>query len=482
MTSIYDKVIGSAFDGKPDPTQSLALSWSANADSTAWTYKLRDGVLFSNGDKLTSADVKALLEFSIAEGSKSGKSGPLRASIGTLDTPDELTLVVNLKGADIFWPLSYTSIIGSGSKPTLVWNSKVFSSVGLETYNKNPVGSGPYTFKSLSGSDRIVMEAKDKHWLFGVPRTKTVTFFQVPEESTRTAQIRTGQADMASIGTGAVKTLTGVTGLRFVNQEDTYVGNYLIREQFVEEYPGYGKNPFNSKAVRQAIHYYAIDREAIVDNFLVGLGKPTMNYPISPLEVAYYGQDPLTPADPAKAKKMIADAGWPNGFTLDMIIFTPAYTPEGGEIMEAMAVMLEQVGLKVNRVPLAPTTWRTETFANIPPKVIYDRPTLVGMYWFFSGLTTTSFAGTVHSPNSPWRMNFDPEGDRLANAWITSKTLDDYKANGKAYQQWEYDNITTFEPIFINGPIWVVNQKVPTKFSLGLDSTSFKLEYAAAMR
>ena len=479
FTTLFDSIVGSSPDGKLDANRGLAVSWTPNADSTAWTFKFRDGVLFHNGDKVTSSDARFLMEFSIREGSKSGKAGPMKTSIKSLATPDDATLVVNLNARDILWPMNYVSSISPPRIPHLLHSEKHFKAVGENGANRQPVGTGPYKLRTLTVGERIVVEAIDKHYFFGVPRTKTVNFWDIPDEATRLAALRNGAGDLAVLTVASSESVRRANLQLFTNA-DARTATYLIREQYRKEYPNYGRNPFSVKEVRQALHWYGIDREGLVKGFFGGAGEPSVNYPVRSLEVAYE-KIPVPPYDQAKAKAMIAAAGWPTGFEMDLVNFTSS-GQQIIEMMEAIAVMWERLGLKVNRVSMDEPAWRAKSLARKGGEAWQDRPTVVGSYAIPNVVTATVYASNVHSTAFHWYMNDDPEGDRLANAWITAPNMEDYVRFGKAYQRWEYENVSTFNPIVNFGDFWAATNKIPKQWSIGRGGATSYQEYAFAMR
>lgn len=479
LQPIYDPIIASTFDGKLDATRGFATSWTASPDSKVWTFKVKDNVAFHDGVKATSADLKYVLEYSMAAGSKSSKLGPFKDNIVSMETPDASTFVLTLKNTDIFWHVSNWSLLGGARKPAFLIPKHYVSTAGLEGVNRQPVGSGPYKHKSIT-ADKVVYDALDKHWFFAVPRTKTVTFWEVPEESTITALLRNKEVDVSGpLSVGQVKTLRDA-GLRVMAQQDTRAFTYIFREAFVESYPGYGKNPLNDLRVRQALHYYAIDRKAIVETFMQGLASPTMDYPVLPQEVSWTGPLPVPAFDVAKAKAMIADAGFPNGFEMDYIIFSNL-TGLDQEINEAIAVMWGKVGVKINRTPKTEQNYRDQMYANVG-KSYFTKPTVAGSYSIATGTVANTFSTIPHTLNGPWIYNKDPKGIELAAAWASSPNLDEYKKRAEAYRRWEYENVSSFEPVFLTGTIWAAGSKVPAAWNPGQDPSSQKMDYLAAMR
>ena len=479
LQPIYDPIIASTFDGKLEATRGFATSWTASPDSKVWTFKVKDNVAFHDGVKATSVDLKYVLDYSLAAGSKSSKLAPFKDNIVGMETPDAATFVLTLKNTDIFWQVINWSLLGAARKPSFIIPKHYVSAVGLEGVNKQPLGSGPYKFKSIT-ADKVIYEALDKHWFFTVPRTKTVTFWEVPEESTITALLRNKDVDLSGpVSVSQVKSLREA-GLRVMAQENTRAFTYIFREAFVETYPGSGKNPLSDLRVRQALHYYAIDRKAIVDTFLQGLATPTMDYPVLPQEISWTSPLPVPAYDVAKAKAMIAEAGFPSGFEMDYIIFSNL-TGLDQEVNEAIAVMWEKAGVKINRISRTEQNYRDQMVANTG-KSYFAKPTVVGSYSIATGTVASTFSTIPHTLTGPWIYNKDPKGIEVAASWASSPNLDEYKKRAEVYRRWEYENVSSFEPVFLTGTIWVAGSKVPAAWNPGQDPSSQKIDYMAAMR
>ena len=461
---MYDKWVGTNDAGKPDGTQGILSSWTASPDSKTWTFKLRNDVTFSNGNKVTSADLKANITYATPPGG--GNYGTQVRTLASMDQPDDATLAVNLTDGNIFWPIAFLSPLGTGTVPQYAMEGKALAA-GIPEFSKKPVGSGPYLFQSIQVGDRITFEAVAKHWLFGVPRTKTVVYIAIPEESTRKALVQQGQLDLAPVSTSSVKSLNQA-GFKTVAARDKQAVVYIFQEQYAEEYPGYGKNPIANQQVRQALTFHAIDRQALVDSIMNGIGIPWVDYPLLPSELSYKaGARPLPAFDPAKAKKMIADAGWPNGFEMDMQVFTPGRFSEGLELSEALAVMWEKVGLKINRMP-RPAAQSIRT-ADQVDKIIYKKPTVWGLYAVAVGPVGTTTASNFHTVGNPNTQTRDPVSAQLVKDWTASPNTDEYIKRGQAYQDYETANVQGFGTLLLTGDVMVQSNKIPAAWNPGND-------------
>ena len=482
IDSMYDWVIGSTPDGKMDPASGLATSWTVAPDALSLTLKTRDGITFWNGNKASASDIRANLERVVATGFPgTGGAGTKSAGYIGSEVPDANTVVVKFGKPSLYFHINQFSRLAGGSEPSHVIDGKYFAEVGEAGYNKAPSGSGPYKFKSVTIGDNVTVEAVTRHWLRGVPRTKTLTFKQVPEGSTRLALLRSGGADLALIGRAQLEDVKKA-GLQIFARDNSGCGCWRIDEQYKAEYPNYGPNPLADARVRQALDWYAIDRKAIVDTFMKGLATPSMNYPVFSRDPAYKAL-PVPAYDPAKAKALLDAAGFPQKtggrFELDFVIVPRPQIPEGQEIAESMAVYFEQLGIKVNRRPMEYANYRD----TLTTGKGFTKPTVFGV-WFLAG---SPVAGAGISGVN-WRKGgslfataWDEDVAKVADLWGQAKTQDDYIKLGQQYQQILYDKGLT-SILFSTGEIIAASAKVPKAYNLGTAGYSFQFEVAAAMR
>ena len=480
MDAMYDYFIGATDDRKLDPKSGLITSWTASSDQKMWTFKTRDGVVFHNGDKASAADVKGWLDRIMAEGSKVITGSTLRQIVKSAEAPDAGTFIVTLNSPGLFWPTSYLSRVGSAAGAQHLIPNDYVNRVGEAGANKSPVGSGPYKFKNLIAGSSIEFEAVDKYWYYGVPRVKSLTFSHIPEEGTRIALLKTNGADLAPISKSQAAAMKKEPNLKTFLRGDAGAGTYRMEAQFVSEYPGYGKNPLANVEVRRALDWHAIDRQVIVDKFLYGFGKPASGLGGAVTDDAYLPIDPPT-YDPAKAKQMIAAAGWPNGFEADFYIWARAGYPEGVEIMEALAQMFEAVGVKISLRPLEYSAW----FGLITGDPKYKKPSFAGSYLVGNRPAYGAAIGGSHNPASFFAVNHDTELNKLAKAWAAASNLQDYISTGQIYQKTYYEQVAIGgggASLFTTGETFAASAKVPSSWNLGQAINGYQIEKMAASR
>lgn len=477
LDAIYDHAIGVDDNNALDAKSGLATSWSVDATGTVWTVKLRNDVFFHNGDKAGAVDIKATIERTMDPASNRAAGIAYKRDIAKMETPDEQTFVLTLNRRNIFFSRS----IGSN----YVEPFKYIAEKGVPFANRNAVGTGPYKFKSLVLDDRVVTEAVDKHWFLGVPRTKTLTFRLVPEESTRVALLKSNTIDFTTLSRAIASSVRSTQGLKVIARDESGITTYRFESQWVTEYPGGMKNPFADVRVRKALNWYAIDRDKLVRTFLEGAGSPTMAYQVTAGEPAYKPL-PIPPYNVNKAKELLREAGFEKGFEMDMFIWPRPALPEGPQMMEAIAVWWEGLGIKVNRKPIEYAAWRDALIkANTatPEKGAYSRPTASGMYFLGNSTAVGPSAGQGCSGPFGGFAAAKPNQQLcdLGKLWENATNDAEYIQRGQAWMAFKYE--LSEDPVLTTvGDLFGVGPKMPAQWNPGKSSFSYRLERAAGMR
>jgi peptide/nickel transport system substrate-binding protein len=214
-----------------------------------------------------------------------------------------------------------------------------FQRLEADGFSKSPIGSGPYKVAKNAIGSQLQLEAVEQHWRAGVPKFKTVTFLLVPEESTRMAQLRTGEADVIAVSREKVPEVKASGFNVFSKLNDQVIAVYMQQQ--------WDPVPIADKRVRQALNL-AIDKEAIIKFVFAGQGVPAAMYPIGSYGVAGGADANLKPYayDPQKAKQLLAEAGHPNGFETKIYSYVTGDLPELPRLAEAVADYLGKVGVK----------------------------------------------------------------------------------------------------------------------------------------
>ena len=309
---------------------SLAESWQVSPDGRVYDFTLRKGVKFHNGDPLTSEDVK----FSF-DRYKGAQFKALKERVAAVETPDALHVRFRLKNP---WPdfmTFYTAASGAG----WIVPKKYVEKVGDEGFKKAPIGAGPYKFVSFSPGIELVLEAFDGYWR-KTPSVKRLVFKVIGDEATRLAALKRGEIDIVySIRGELAEELQRTPGL-------TLKPTVIQSPQWVSMLDQWDpKSPWHDRRVRLAANL-AIDRKAIND--AIALGHSRLTYSIIPSTFDYYWQPPAYAYDPAQAKKLLAEAGYPNGFDAGEYYLDISYA----NVQEAVANYFQQVGIKTKLRPV----------------------------------------------------------------------------------------------------------------------------------
>ena len=299
MRSIFDTLVEPDADGQI--VGALAERWQTSADNLTWTFTLRKGVKFHNGDKLTSADVKATFERIRNKEFASPKASEY-AAIASIETPDDATVVFKL--AKPFSPL--LAALASGWGAIL---PKSLIDAGHDFASK-PVGTGPFVFKEWVRDNRIVLAKNPDYWMKGLPKFDSLIFQIIPERAVqvqglalrpdrrraRSSTRRTCRCCRPAARSTSTRPLTALILVMAMNCS---------------------KPPLNDLHVRQAVNY-AIDKQKVLD---VAYGGGKLIGTFMDYGNAYYKDfTSLYPYDPAKARSLLAEAGVGKDTVLEMVL------------------------------------------------------------------------------------------------------------------------------------------------------------------
>lgn len=316
---IYDAL--AAIDPELNQKEWLATSWKM-LTTTTWEVKLRENVKFHNGDTMSADDVVESFKYLTREAASARANLQGWASV---DKVDDRTLKITTKAPDIRFFGELTSMI--------VMPASVLRSSPATLADK-PIGTGPYTLTEWAKGERIVMSANSTYW-GAKPKITKITWRGVPEASARIAALQAGQADLVvNVPPESVALLSSSANLR-VDSAHSLRNITLIFDARVA--------PFKDVRVRQALNY-AVDKESIIKNILGGRGavQATPSYEKTPNHNASVKPYPY---DPEKAKQLLRDAGYPNGFEVEFHHPTGRWIKDV-EVTQAIAGMLEKVGVR----------------------------------------------------------------------------------------------------------------------------------------
>ncbi len=318
-------------------------------DGLSWTLTLREGTRFSDGEPLTAADVKFSLERYISPASRTPEVGTFRQAIKELVVLDNRTLKVALNQSLITLP---SLLAANRSSEGIVVPKKHIDQVGWDSIAQRPMGSGAYKVTEYKVGDSVTFEAVENHWRSS-PRFAKVRVFQIPEERTRVAMIRSGQADLVSdIGPEGKKELEG-NGLSTIVVPNSYTWAGVFHGARQED----PKNPLQNMAVREALNL-AIDKKAVLDGLWAGAGELASFGPNAPFALGAPKDLKPTAYQPDRAKTLLQQAGYPDGFPLT-IYTVNGLCPLGGDrrLGEVMASYWEKIGIKATLRPIEVTAY-----------------------------------------------------------------------------------------------------------------------------
>jgi peptide/nickel transport system substrate-binding protein len=309
----------------------LAESWTVSKDGLVYEFVLRKNVRFHNGDVMTADDVK----FSF-ERYKGASASLLKQRVAGVDVVDPLRVRFRLKEP---WPDFLTFYATPATGAGWVVPKKYVEKVGDEGFLKAPVGAGPYKFVSFNPGVELVLEAFEGYWR-KVPSVKRLVFKVVPDESTRLAMLKRGEADIVySIRGALAEELKRTPGLSL--KPAVIQGTFWLA--FVDQWDP--KSPWHDRRVRLAANH-AIDRNAINQAETLGFSKVTGS--IIPSSFEFYKPLPVFGYDPQRAKQLLAESGHPNGFDAGELSCDSTYS----NLAEAVVNYLKVVGIRVQLRPL----------------------------------------------------------------------------------------------------------------------------------
>jgi peptide/nickel transport system substrate-binding protein len=302
LYAIHDALVRPYPGHKMGP--SLAESWKESPDGKTYEFKLRAGLRFHNGDPVTTDDVKFSFERYKGAGAKI-----LQDRVRQVEVVDPQVVRFHLKDA---WPDFMTFYGTTATAAGIVVPKKYFTQVGDDGFKKHPIGAGPYKFVSHKPGIEVVLEANPGYWR-RVPNVKSIVMRSVPDASTRAVMLRSGEADIAVALDGP-----DAEGVKRDPRMQVVASKHasIFWIEFADQWDP--KSPWHDKRLRLAVNH-ALDRQRINEAACLGLCPPAGVIVPRVMEFALQVEAP--PYDLAKAKQLLAEAGYPNG--LDAGDFVP---------------------------------------------------------------------------------------------------------------------------------------------------------------
>jgi len=309
---------------------SLAESWSVSKDGLVYEFVLRPGAKFHNGDPVTADDVK--FSFERYRGAAARLMKDRMAAVEV----DAQRVRFRLKEP---WPdfMTYYGSLATGAG--WIVPRKYVQQVGDEGFKKAPVGAGPYRFVSFTPGVELVLEANQQYWR-KVPGVKRLVLKVVADEATRLAMLKRGEADIVYLLQGELAEEAKRTAGLTLKPTPIVSTHWLV---FADQWDP--KSPWADRRVRLAANH-AMDRQAVNEALTLGFSRITWS--VIPQSFEFFWPPPAYAYDPAKARRLLAEAGYPKGFDAGDLWCDAATAT----MSEALAGYLQAVGIRVKVRPL----------------------------------------------------------------------------------------------------------------------------------
>ena len=388
----------------------LAESWEVSEDGTVYTFTLRSGVTFHDGTTMDANDVKFSLDRARAEDSTNAQKA-LFAGITSIDVIDAGHVKITLNQANGNFPFN------------LAWGDAVIvAPESIEAIKQKPIGTGAFKFASWTQGDKIELTKNADYW--GTPaQLEKVTFRFISDPTAAFAAVMADDLD-AFTGFPAPENLPQFDAdPRFKLLIGSTEGETILSTNNKQP-------PFDNVKVRQALSH-AIDRQAIIDGAMFGYGTPIGSH-FAPHNPAYVDLTAQSAFDPEKAKALLAEAGFADGFETTLHLPPPSYARRGGEII---AAQLAQVGIKAEIINVEWAQWLETVFRgkNFGLSIVsHTEPMDIGIYarpeyyFQYDNPDFQTLMETLNGTSDPAKRN-----ELLAQA---QKTIADDAVNGYLFQ------------------------------------------------
>jgi peptide/nickel transport system substrate-binding protein len=382
----------------------LAESWSSSEDLTRWTFRLRRGVKFHNGQDMVAEDVIAVFR-RLLDPATAAPSRSQFGMVASVSAPDPSTVVFELN-------IPYSSLADVLCDRQV----KITPRDAVDQLATIPIGTGPFKFVSYTPGDRLVMTRNPDYHEPGVPKLDGVELRIIPEMSVKIAALQAGDIDVVwDLPLDQVKELSSRPGV-WAESIPTASWDAAVMNNLIP--------PFNNPKVRQAFHL-AVDRNDVIELTLFGQGVETVS-PIPPTH-PFFAKDLVIPkTDPAAARRLLAEAGYPDGLKIPIIV------PVGRPTRERLGVTLQQLAkpagfdLQVQRAPYSTFPAEVSGKAPLYTDGFFQRPTIDSACYPILH-STGSWNATL------WHYN-NPEVDRALEAGRRSGDPEIQKTNYVAMQ------------------------------------------------
>lgn len=407
-TNVFEGLTRFMGDGSVVP--GLAESWEISDDGLTYTFKLRSGVTFHDGTTMDADDVKFSLDRIGAEDSANAQKA-LYAAIESVTAVDSMTVEIKLSepnGNMIF---------------NLAWGDAVIvAPESIENIKQTPIGTGAFKFANWTQGDKVELTRNDAYW-GDAPALSSATFKFISDPTAAFASVMAEDVDVFVSFPAPENLPQFEADPRFQVLVGSTEGETILSTN--NKMP-----PFDNVKVREAVAH-AIDRQAIIDGAMFGLGTPIGTH-FAPHNPAYVDLTAQSAYDPEKSKALLSEAGFPDGFETTLHLPPPSYARRGGEII---AAQLAQVGIKAEITNVEWAQWLETVFRgkNFGLTIVsHTEPMDIGIYAnpeYYFQYDNKAFQDLIAKLN----VTADPDmrASMLAEA---QKTISDDYVNGYLFQ------------------------------------------------
>ena len=340
----------------------IATEWDLSPDGLQWNFKLRKGVQFHYGwGEVTAKDIQHTLAVVTQEGAQGVDAKPLRLAVDRVEAVDDYTVIYHQKKPDGF-SVEFYNFGGHGTSG--IMSKAQWDAEGEEGYVKRMVGTGSWQYVDRILGQNITAERVTDHWR-RTPEFEELEMLLTPEEATRLAALLAGEAHIVSLPSDLLNTATeqGMTltqsSVPAVSYGFHFMGQYYYDPALLEDEPWLDTH--GGKLVRQAMNK-AINRAELHEEIFRSKGEQSRVYGWHPTLLGYnsawdemweekYGYDP------ERARELLAEAGYADGFKLKITLVPNDLVPENFQIVEQVALYFEDIGLEVDLLPLDSGRW-----------------------------------------------------------------------------------------------------------------------------
>lgn len=356
--NVYEGLTRIDRNGQVQPA--LAESWTISDDKLTYTFKLRAGVKFHNGRELTGEDVKFSLDRA-RDPQSTNSQKQLFLAIDTVEVKDPLTVVVKLKAPTglFLWNMGWG-------------DASIFAKETVEANKASPIGTGAFKFVSWARGDRVILEKNPDYRDAANVKLKQVTFRFIGDAQAQAAALKAGDVD-------AIANFAAPELFEDFKKDPKFTAVVGKTEGEIVAGMNNARKPFDDVRVRRALAM-SIDRKALIEGAYSGIGIPIGSH-FSPGQPGYVDLTGVYKYDPAAAKKLLADAGYPNGFSAALKMPQMTYATRSAEILQSF---FAEIGVTLKLEPIEfPGQWldqvykRTEYDMTI---VAHAEPLDIGIY------------------------------------------------------------------------------------------------------